>query len=194
MALDNITVMLFLAPLTLELCAYIPINPVLLIAAEVCAANLGRGDARGGAAEHHHGNDAGVWFQQFPGPYGAIRLDRHLLADRNFLYFAPLHLRAVRVHNREELERIDLPSKIKDRPLMKAGLTALAAAIFLLIFHLTSVGLAALLPALALMVYEDRHGRDVMHRMDLESLVFFMGLFVIVGGLIRRASSAGWLP
>lgn len=193
MVLDNITVMLFLAALSLELCAYIPLNPIVLITAEVCAANTGGGATLVGAPPNVvMGTTLGYGFNSFlihmaPSVWVCTLI---LLAVYYVIHRKRLH--GVRVQNRQELDAIDLSKKITDRDLMHSGLIALGGAVFLLIahrsleniFHLPiTVGLAAMIPALVLMVYEDRHGRDVMRKIDLESLVFFIGLFIIVGAL-----------
>ncbi|HVO33146.1 MAG TPA: SLC13 family permease [Elusimicrobiota bacterium] len=193
MFLDNITVMLFLTSLTLELCAYIPIDPIILVTAEVCAANTGGGATLVGAPPNVvMGTTLGYSFNSFlihmaPSVWicTAVLMAVYYGIHRR-------HLHGIDVHNRAELDAVDLAGKITDRDLMMSGLAALGAAVVLLIGHHMletqwhvpiTVGLAALLPALALMVYEDRHGRDVMRKIDLESIVFFMGLFVIVGAL-----------
>lgn len=193
MFLDNITVMLFLTTLTLDLCSYIPINPVILITAEVCAANTGGGATLVGAPPNVvMGVTLGYGFNSFL---------EHMLptawictAVLMVVYYAMHrdHLRGLKIHNRKELDAINLADKITDSRLMKGGLITLAAAVVLLVAHPLlekvwhlplGVGMAALAPALCLMVYEDQHGRDVMRKIDLESLVFFVGLFVIVGAL-----------
>jgi Na+/H+ antiporter NhaD/arsenite permease-like protein len=75
---------------------------------------------------------------------------------------------------------------------MRRALIGVAVAILLLVthafiekhFHIpVSVAMAALIPALTLMVITPDHGKEVLRRIDLESIVFFIGLFVIVGGL-----------
>jgi Na+/H+ antiporter NhaD/arsenite permease-like protein len=193
MFLDNITVMLFLAALTLELCAYIPIDPVILITAEVCAANTGGGATLVGAPPNLvMGTALGYSFNSF-----LIHMAPSVWICTFVLmavYFAihQKYLSGIQVHNRPELEAIVLHEKVTDPALLKAGLLALTGAMLLLLTHHLfesrlqiplSVGMAALIPALLLMVYENRHGRDVMRKIDLESLFFFIGLFVIVGAL-----------
>jgi Na+/H+ antiporter NhaD/arsenite permease-like protein len=185
--------MLFLTTLTLELCAYIPINPLIFISAEVCAANTGGGATLVGSPPNViMGTTLGYGFNSFlvhmfPVAWistGVIMVV-YYLTHRN-------HLQGVKIHRRKELEAMDLSKKIVDKKLMIGGLVALGIAVILLITHTLierffriplTLGLAALVPALGLMVYENRHGRDVMRKIDLESLVFFIGLFVIVGGL-----------
>lgn len=193
MVLDNITVMLFLSTLTLELCSFIPIDAVVLITAEVCAANTGGGATLVGAPPNVvMGTHMGYGFNPFLVHMAPSVWICTMVLMAVYYSIHRGHLRKVHVHNREELDAIDLPKKIKDAPLMKAALWTLVGAVLLLVVHHlledrfgvpVTVGMAALVPALVLMVYEDRHGRDVMRKIDLESLVFFMGLFVIMGGL-----------
>ena len=198
MFLDDITVMLFLTTLTLELCEYVPLNPVMLITAEVCAANTGGGATMVGAPPNVvMGTTMGYGFNRFALHTGPVVWICTLVLIAVYYVSHGEHIRGLKVHNRKELDAIDLAAKVTDRPLMNAGLLALAAAVVLLVTHHAlethfgipiSIGMAALLPALALMVFEDRHGRDVMRKIDLESLVFFMGLFVIVGALDKTGA------
>jgi Na+/H+ antiporter NhaD/arsenite permease-like protein len=193
MFLDNITVMVFLTTLTLELCTHIPVNPVVLITAEVCAANTGGGATLMGAPPNIvMGTTLGYGFNAFLTHMGlpvaictAVLLAAYYVIHRKDLN-KPQRI------DRVELDAVDLRSKIKDPALMQAGLATLAAVVLLLViqrrlestWHLTfTVGMAALVPALVLMVGMDRHGRDVLRKVDVESILFFIGLFVMVGAL-----------
>ncbi len=193
MFLDNITVMVFLTALTLELCEFIALDPIVLISAEVCAANSGGGSTLIGAPPNLvMGTTLGYSFNNFLVHMAPTAWICTLTLVAIYYLFHRTHLNGIRVHNRSHLDAVNLGEKITDRALMKAGLWTLTAAITLLIthpvlkmhFHIPfSLGLAAMVPALFLIMYEGGHRREVIRRIDFESLIFFAALFVIVGGL-----------
>ncbi|MBI3292979.1 MAG: hypothetical protein HYZ73_09280 [Elusimicrobia bacterium] len=193
MFLDDITVMLFLTTLTLQLVKYIPINPIVLVTAEVCAANTGGGATLVGAPPNVvMGTQMGYGFNDFVIHTGPVVWICTGVLLAVYYWTHRRHLLAIRVTNRRELEAIDIAKTVTDRSLMIGGVLATGAAVLLLVTHRwieqawhlpISIGMAALIPALCLMAYEDQHGRDVMRKIDLESVVFFIGLFVIIGAL-----------
>jgi len=195
MVLDNITVMLFMTALTLEICAYVDTNPVVLIVMEVCAANTGGGATLLGAPPNIvMGTTLGYGFNQF---LAHMALPAWLCTGVLMAVFyisERVPLSQSHPHGRDHWDASSEVEKIKDRGLLKGGLVALGSALVLMMLHPlftrlglpVSIGLAALVPALGLLVFLDRHGRQVLKKIDFDTLLFFMGLFVIMGGL-RKA-------
>jgi len=73
MVLNNIAVMIFLSALTVELCRHIPMDPVVLISSEVCAANAGGGATLIGATPNIvMGTSLGYGFNSFLANMGPI--------------------------------------------------------------------------------------------------------------------------
>ena len=201
--MDSITVMLFLSALTYQLCKLLKIDPIPLIIAEVCAANAG-GTATlvGNPPNVILGTALGFNFMDFvqnTGPISmiaaAVSTGLFYLGNRKALADAHGTLDMDAIYAIEETHRSEL-----QRNVMRIGLIYFGAAVALLVTHhwLGEFGLiqistaaAALIPAAAalvtLMIVEragnQRALRATILRVDFESLLFFAGLFVLVGGL-----------
>jgi len=194
--MDSITVMLFLAALTLQLCILLKLDPVPLIIAEVCAANTG-GSATlvGDPPNVILGTTLGFSFSDFAtntGPLaiiGALILVMYFyLKNRKALTHAHIALTP------EMIEKID---KLHSEPLhvhlTRVGLTGFIMAVVLLIFHIPlssltglpiNAAVAALIPAgIALIALRDDQRKNILLNVDGESILFFAGLFMMIGGL-----------
>jgi Na+/H+ antiporter NhaD/arsenite permease-like protein len=196
MFMDSITVMLFLAALTLPLCRLLKVDPVTFIIAEVCAANTG-GSATlvGDPPNVILGTTLGFNFADFAahtGPISALAA----LALLGVFYFR--HRPALRdAHKLLTPETVREIENIQRDPLharmTRIGLATFAVAVALLVTHhwiaeLTglhiSIAVAAMAPAaMALLLLPGGERKSVILRVDGESIVFFAGLFVLIGGL-----------
>jgi Na+/H+ antiporter NhaD/arsenite permease-like protein len=201
--MDSITVMLFLSALTYQLCKLLKIDPIPLIIAEVCAANAG-GSATlvGDPPNVILGTALGFNFMDFvenTGPISllaaAISTGLFYLNNRKALADARGAVDMDAIHAIEETHRSQLQQNV-----MRIGLIYFGIAVLLLVTHhwlgelgviQLSTAAAALIPAAAalvtLMIVEhadQQHAlRATIERVDFESLLFFAGLFVLVGGL-----------
>jgi Na+/H+ antiporter NhaD/arsenite permease-like protein len=199
MFMDSITVMLFLSALTLQLCRLLKIDPVAFIIAEVCAANTG-GSATlvGDPPNVILGTSLGFSFADFATNIGPISgaaalalLGVFYWTNRKALRDAHAALTDETVREVEALQRDPLHVQ-----LTRIGLISFGAAVALLVTHqwlteITDLPITAAVSALApaglaglALSHKDR-GR-VFHKLmreDSESLLFFAGLFVLIGGL-----------
>lgn len=196
MLMGSITVMLFLSALTLQLCRMLGIDPVPLIIAEVCAANTGgAGTLVGDPPNMILGTTLGFNFSDFATHAGPISLAAALLLVTIFYIVNRKALKDA--HNALTEESIEEVEQLHNEPvhahLTRVGLTGFVMAVLLLAFHIPlseltglpiNVALAALIPAgLALIAMQDSQRKKILVRVDGESLLFFTGLFVIIGGL-----------
>jgi Na+/H+ antiporter NhaD/arsenite permease-like protein len=196
MFVDSITVMLFLSALTLQLGRLLKLDPVPLVIAEVCAANTG-GSATlvGDPPNVILGTTLGFNFADFATHTGPISLLASLLllgmfylTNRQALKNAHALLTDETVNEIEALHKEPLHAQ-----LTRIGLGFFLIAVVLLVFHtplshLTgfhiNAAMAALIPAgLALIFMQNNDRKKALLKVDSESILFFAGLFVLIGGL-----------
>src|SRR5215212_229012 len=196
MFMDSITVMLFLSALTLQLCRLLKLDPVPLIIAEVCAANTGGAATLVGDPPNVIlGTTLGFNFADFithTGPVSAmaalVLLVVFYLTNRKVLFEAHDTLTPQIIGAIEAL-----PHEPLHAHLTRVGLTGFLMAVVLLVFHFPLSALtgfhigaatAALVPAgLALITMRNADRKKAVLKIDGESILFFAGLFVLIGGL-----------
>jgi Na+/H+ antiporter NhaD/arsenite permease-like protein len=196
MLMGSITVMLFLSALTLQLCRMLGVDPVPLIIAEVCAANTGgAGTLVGDPPNMILGTALGFGFADFATHAGPISLAGTLLLVTIFYLANRKALKTA--HSALTREMVDNIENAHNEPvhahLTRVGLTSFLMAVLLLVFHLPlsnltglpiNAALAALIPAgLALIAIRDDQRKKILLKVDGESILFFTGLFVLIGGL-----------
>jgi Na+/H+ antiporter NhaD/arsenite permease-like protein len=185
--LDNVTAMLLLVPVTIDIAIVLRINPVALLMPEVLASNIG-GTATliGDPPNMMIGSYAGLTWNDFMfnlAPVAAIILVIHILM-MHFVYRK--EYRGARVADVESFEK-DLRAEcgIRDYRLLAYSLTILAGVIFLFFFHgvlhmepcIAALGGAALL----LLVSRGNIARHLEKDVEWPTLIFFIMLFIIIG-------------
>jgi Na+/H+ antiporter NhaD/arsenite permease-like protein len=196
MFMDSITVMLFLSALTLQLCLLLKLDPVPLVIAEVCAANTGGAATLVGDPPNVIlGTTLGFNFSDFithTGPISAIAaltlLVVFYLTNRKILMNAHSLLTSETVNEIEAIHNEPLHAH-----LTRVGLIGFLSAVTLLVLHvplsaLTGIpinaAMAALIPAgIALLSIKNADRKKAVLKVDGESILFFAGLFVLIGGL-----------
>jgi Na+/H+ antiporter NhaD/arsenite permease-like protein len=196
MFMDSITVMLFLSALTLQLCRLLKLDPVPLIIAEVCAANTGGAATLVGDPPNVIlGTTLGFNFADFvthTGPISAVAslllLGMFYLTNRKTLLNAHSLLTEDTINEIEALHNEPLHAH-----LTQVGLIGFLTAVILLVIHHPlseatgihiTAAMAALIPAaLALLALRSPDRRKTLLKVDSESILFFAGLFVLIGGL-----------
>lgn len=186
MFIDSITVILFLAAVTVELCRLLKCNPIPMILSEIFCANLG-GSATmcGDPPNIIIGTSLGYAFSDFVANTGVIAGVSLLFA---VLYFY--------ICFRKELAQSEGQSAAADCPDPKTAITdgkqfvcsvlIFGLAVVLLITHantgLTVAFIGVLVAALTL-IAQRRSALALLKKVDYETLLFFTGLFVVVSGL-----------
>jgi Na+/H+ antiporter NhaD/arsenite permease-like protein len=196
MFMDSITVMLFLSALTLQLCLLLKLDPVPLVIAEVCAANTGGAATLVGDPPNVIlGTTLGFNFSDFithTGPISAIAaltlLVVFYLTNRKILMNAHSLLTRETVNEIEALHNEPLHAH-----LTRVGLIGFLSAVILLVLHIPlskltgfpiNAAMAALIPAgIALLSIKNADRKKAVLKVDGESILFFAGLFVLIGGL-----------
>jgi Na+/H+ antiporter NhaD/arsenite permease-like protein len=191
---DSITVMLFMAALTVEVGAHIKMNPLPLIMSEIAAANIGGAATMVGDPPNVIlGTYFGLSFMDFVRNTGAIAWIGFVINTALFIWFFRGEIMPARARLRKKLDWLEKevasiePAKaIKDKRLFASGLIALCFVIVGLVTHQSthlSVATVALTGAILAFLLGGKRVSDVVHKIDYATIVFFAGLFIIVGAM-----------
>lgn len=187
MFIDSITVILFLAAATLELAHMLKFNPVPLILTEVFCANLG-GSATmcGDPPNIIVGTSLGYSFADFISNTGVIAGIALILIVPYF--YLVLHKQVVKSGEQVDPSTLALDPKsvITDKPAFISSCIIFLLAVVLLVTHAQSgltVALIGVTTAVLTLVTSGKHCLEVLKKVDYKTLLFFIGLFVVVGGL-----------
>ncbi|MFB9684272.1 SLC13 family permease [Amycolatopsis plumensis] len=186
--LDNVTTVLLIAPVTLLVCDRLDIRPTPFLIAEVLASNIGGAATLiGDPPNIIIGSRAGLSFNDFLlnlTPIVAIELVAFTLALRWVFRgsFAVDPARAASVMRLNEREAIRDP-----RLLLKCGVVLLAVFAAFVGHSLIHVepSVVALLGAGVLVLLSRVEPRDYLAGVEWETLLFFAGLFVMIGALVK---------
>ena len=196
--MDSITVMLFFATLTYELSRLLKFDAIPLVVSEVCLANVGGASTLVGDPPNVIlGLMLGFSFNDFVIHNGPTAI----VAGLGSVGVAYLQCRKRLVLggavDRQALVAMDPARAIKDARLFKLGLGAFAVAIFFLVIHAwaeqmlhvpLTAPLAPLIPAFFILILGGHKTEDILRKIDYDVLLFFIGLFVVVGGLEKTGA------
>lgn len=187
MFIDSITVILFLSTVTIELAQLLKFNPVPMILAEVFCANLG-GSATmcGDPPNIIIGTSLGYSFVDFLSNTGVIAGVSLLVIVLYFYLVLHKDLQATPV-TEEMIHAFPTPaSAIVDKKGFIASCVIFLCAVVLLITHATTgltVSTIGVFIAAVTLIAAGKHIGEVLKGVDYKTLLFFVGLFVVVGGL-----------
>ncbi|MGA2614637.1 MAG: ArsB/NhaD family transporter [Spirochaetia bacterium] len=191
---DSITVMLFMSTLTLEVAAIIGINPLPLILAEISAANIGGSSTMVGDPPNVIlGTYFGLSFIDFVKNTGLIAWIGFVVNDLFFIWFFRKEIFPARRKLREEPQRLqaqvdslDPARAVQDKRLFAVGLIAIFYVVVALVSHSVthlSVAVIAITGAVLALLLGGKHMGKVVAKIDYPTIVFFAGLFLIVGAM-----------
>ena len=184
--LDNVTTVVLMAPVTLSIAATLGMNPVPLLIAEIISSNIG-GTATliGDPPNIMIGSAAGLSFMDFVvnlGPIVIVILVVFLIMAR-FLFRKDL---VIKPELKDALKEMDTKGLITDPGLLRKSLIVLAIVVVGFMMHHTlnlEVATIALFGAALLMLIARVHPLHVFRDVEWPTLFFFVGLFIIVGGI-----------
>lgn len=187
MFIDSITVILFLAAITAELGMLLSFNPVPMILAEIFCANLGGAATMCGDPPNVIiGTSLGYTFGDFIQNTGFIAGISLVVI---LLYFVAVSKKEItsKTINYEELsEELDPRAAITDKRHFIISIATFLVIAGLLITHAQTgftVALIGILAAVITIVASGKQAIAIVKRVDYKTLVFFIGLFIVVGGL-----------
>ena len=186
MFIDSITVILFLAAVTVELAQLLKFNPVPMILSEVFCANLG-GSATmcGDPPNIIIGTSLGYSFADFITNTGLIALIS-LFVILIYFYFAFRKELTAGSKGGVPINCPDPKEAITDKRGFAISSVIFLCAVVLLVTHaqtgLTVAFIGVLIAAVTL-IAAGKDAMKLLKGLDYMTLLFFIGLFVVVGGL-----------
>lgn len=187
MFIDSITVILFLAAVTVELSQLLKFNPVPMILSEVFCANLG-GSATmcGDPPNIIIGTSLGYSFSDFLGHTGVIAIVCLLVI---LVYFYLIFKKELSDNGADSIDTASLPSPesaIVSKKGFIVSTVIFLLAVVLLVSHastgLTVSCIGTFIAAITL-ITSGKNALTLIKKIDYHTLLFFIGLFVVVGGL-----------
>lgn len=187
MFIDSITVILFLAAVTIELSQLLKFNPVPMILAEVFCANLG-GSATmcGDPPNIIIGTSLGYSFMDFiinTGVIAAISLVAVLI------YFYMIFRKDLVSNADVKIDYSALPSPestITDKKGFIVSTIIFLCTVVLLVTHAMTgltVSTIGVLVAVVTLLASGKKALHLLKKVDYKTIAFFIGLFVVIGGL-----------
>lgn len=187
MFIDSITVILFLAAVTIELAKLLKFNPVPMILSEIFCANLG-GSATmcGDPPNIIIGTSFGYSFSDFI-------MNTGLMAGISLvvviIYFFLVFRRELKEQSEEGLDLSSVPSPreaIVNKKSFVVSSIIFACAIIMLVTHAQTgltVAFIGLTIAIVTLAAAGKYALKLLKLVDYKTLLFFVGLFIVVGGL-----------
>ena len=187
MFIDSITVILFLAAVTIELCLLLKSNPVPMIIAEIFCANLG-GSATmcGDPPNIIIGTSMGYSFFDFLTNTGAIAAISLIVVVVYFYFCFRKKLVAPGTAPVDPASCPDPNSAITDKKEFISSVVIFLIAVVLLVSHANTgltVAFIGTFIAIITLIIEHKYAAELLKKVDYKTLLFFVGLFVVVGGL-----------
>lgn len=184
--LDNVTTVLLIVPVTLTLTDKLLVNPTPFLIAEIIASNIG-GTATliGDPPNIMIGSAVGLDFNSFLIHLAPVAVIIMIITIALLLIIYRKDLQ-VDEQKRQSILLLNYKEEIKDWRLLKKSLAVLGVTIagFVLhgFLHLESATVA-FTGAILLMLISREEPEDILLHIEWPTIFFFIGLFVLVGGL-----------
>lgn len=185
MFIDSITVILFLAAVTVELAQLLKFNPVPMILSEIFCANLGGAATMCGDPPNIIiGTSLGYSFGDFISNTGVIVLCTLILT---IIYFFIIFRKQLKSDGTVDTSAFPDPrSAIKNKKSFAVSSIIFLLAVVLLVSHAQTgltVATIGLFIAILTLIASGKDALKLLKKLDYKTLLFFVGLFVVVGGL-----------
>lgn len=195
--LNNVTIMLMIAPITIEIALTLEINPAALIIPEVLASNIG-GVATliGDPPNTVIGSHAGLGFNQFLIHMGPIALIGSLaLIPVVYVIYRRDYTTARETPSPTLIKRLEHDAQISDPVTLKRGL--LVMGVMLALFFSAELfkmppSVVGFFGATTLLVWVRPDVEQMLNEVDWTTLMFFICLFIVVGG-VQEVGLIQWI-
>ena len=186
MFIDSITVILFLAAVTVELSQLLKFSPVPMIIAEIFCANLG-GSATmcGDPPNIIIGTSLSYTFGDFVMNTGLIAAISMVFIVLYFYIVFRKELKSTAVAG-EKIKYPEPKEAITSKKSFIISCIIFGIAVILLVTHASTgltVATIGIFIAVLTLITAPRHAIELLKKVDYETLFFFIGLFIVVGGL-----------
>lgn len=187
MFIDSITVILFLAAVTIELAKLLKFDPIPMILTEIFCANLG-GSATmcGDPPNIIVGTSLGYSFADFLMNTGLIALFGLIVV---VIYYYFVYRKELLAESGETMDTSNVPDPkdaISNKKDFAIASVIFACAVVLLVTHamtgLTVAFIGTFIAIITLIAFA-RYAKELLSKVDYKTLLFFVGLFIVVGGL-----------
>ena len=187
MFIDSITVILFLAAVTVELAQLLKFNPVPMILAEIFCANLG-GSATmcGDPPNIIIGTSLGYSFGDFITNTGLIAAISLVVIVIYFYLAFRKELSTQSDAGCNPTEYPDPKEAITDKKGFVLSCLIFLCAVIMLVTHAQTgltVAFIGLFIAVIMLLAFAKHAVEILKSIDYKTILFFVGLFIVVGGL-----------
>ena len=188
--IDNVTTVLLVAPITIAIAKVLRLNPVPFLITQIIICNIGGAATLVGDPPNIMiGSAAGISFNAFlihitPFIFFAVFVVVMIMKQ---IYKKKLHVNEIYVH---ALMEIDPASYITDWKMAKRAILAFAITfagfVTHQIFHLQPAVIAMIGATLIMLLCMRREEDvvDVFSKLEWVTIFFFVGLFIMVGGLV----------
>ncbi|MFC2071926.1 SLC13 family permease [Chloroflexota bacterium] len=188
MFIDSITVLLFLTTVVIELARMLKFDPIPMIIAMIFAANTGGSATMSGDPPNIIiGTAFGYTFADFAANTGLIAWVGMLVALGFFYLVFRKSLTSSHAGDDNDTSRYPEPSSaITDLLLFKITTVIFVLVVALIVTHANtglSVALIGVIAAVLTMLVALKKAPHILKRVDWRTLLFFIGLFITVGGL-----------
>lgn len=192
--LDNVTTVLLVVPVTISICSALDVNPVPFFIAEILASNIG-GTATliGDPPNIMIGSATGIGFMDFVKNLGPVVV---VILIVTFLLLKVIYQKRLQSseENKARLMAMDPGTAIEDLPLLKKSLAVIGLVILGFASH-QYLGLESATIAIGgaafLMLIAREAPEEVLLSVEWDTLFFFIGLFILVGGLEKTGIIEG---
>ncbi|MBN1525730.1 MAG: ArsB/NhaD family transporter [Spirochaetales bacterium] len=187
--LDNVTTVLILTPVSILIAVELGLPPILFVISEAIASNIGGAATLiGDPPNIMIGSAADLGFMDFIvnlGPIVVINII--VLSVVVFIFFRKkMHVPRDR---RARIMEFDETQAIKDKPLLIKSIIVVGMVILGFVFHgmlnLEPATIALFGAGVLMLLSGKKEVEELFHEVEWGTIFFFIGLFIIVGGLVK---------
>lgn len=186
--LDNVTTVLLIAPVTITITKKLGLKPTPFLIAQILASNIG-GTATliGDPPNIMIGSQTGLGFMDFLTNLGPVVL---IVLVATLLVFYFLYRKKLQIPDevKRAISAVNPRDEIKDYLLLKKSLFVLVLIVVAFVLHQSlhlESATIALSGATLLMLLAGEKTEEVFLTVEWPTLFFFLGLFIVVGGLVE---------